>query len=798
MSYRFDELGWYRFEQLCQALLKARFGLGVEAWGRTHDEGKDAYYGGSLELTAGTVSTGPILFQVKFIEQANSPAVDASAAFAKAVQKEAALVKERLRIRQRARIGSYVMMTNACLTPAAVRDALPPLQEAVGCEPCVWHAADISADLTNYPNIRRAFPQLLGIADLQYLFSEVLAKPILERTQATLDGARHLAKVFVPTEAYRAAWQRIRQYSFVVLSGPPEMGKSAIAKMIGLALAAEGWEYYECYHPVDVLQLYKPDVEQIYVADDAFGSTEFDPSLANEWSRELPSIMTRLDKRHRLVWTSRPVPLQKAYGRIRVAGAGVTWDTAGITVSANRLTRGEKSLILYSHAKDARLSEEGKSIVRLVGADLVTNPHFTPLRIKRLVQKSAIEAMAGEGTSSHSEIRARAIRMIEQTTDEWIQSFNLLPCDHQHLLLAMLDAESPRPTQDELEDATRRLFGDTVESFADVVGELAEQFLSTSETIGGIRHDWMHPSCRDLVIGHLALHSGRRDSFLRRCRLPGILLALSTGGGAQGEILLPLLRDGRDWDNLADNAVRAVAALSQNDLTRLLRALSEVTEVMKVGQEQERVRRVVHQCLSAAAERWKTSAEVISLPLLKMYYDLSVCTLPLAPAPELAATWTAATETMTHAVAYLAMGVLEPEPLLQWFRLAMVIQENDPRFIRAVGFPGSYSYNLAHIVQGTNKYLDEPYDPSSIDEFDTEIDSVETVRVVLDYVAAHDESLRNDVDALQQRIERYYEDLGYRKDDLVEDEDDDDEVTDGCESTVSDGYIDLNKLLRDL
>ena len=41
----------------------------------------------------------------------------------------------------------------------------------------------------------------------------------------------------------------LREHHFLVLTGPPEMGKTAIARMLGLALLTEGWEVHECTRP---------------------------------------------------------------------------------------------------------------------------------------------------------------------------------------------------------------------------------------------------------------------------------------------------------------------------------------------------------------------------------------------------------------------------------------------------------------------------------------------------------------------------------------------------------------------
>ena len=52
--------------------------------------------------------------------------------------------------------------------------------------------------------------------------------------RSTLDraAAARLAAVFVPTRAYRRALRRCAEHRFAVLTGPPEMGKTAVARMV--------------------------------------------------------------------------------------------------------------------------------------------------------------------------------------------------------------------------------------------------------------------------------------------------------------------------------------------------------------------------------------------------------------------------------------------------------------------------------------------------------------------------------------------------------------------------------------
>src|SRR5205823_3178464 len=96
-GYNLDALGWYQFERLVQALLRAAYGANLEAWGGTADLGRDAYAEGSLRFPdPNHESLGPFVFQAKFVAAANAPGGDPSRALLKAVRAERDRIGERL------------------------------------------------------------------------------------------------------------------------------------------------------------------------------------------------------------------------------------------------------------------------------------------------------------------------------------------------------------------------------------------------------------------------------------------------------------------------------------------------------------------------------------------------------------------------------------------------------------------------------------------------------------------------------------------------------------------------------
>ena len=56
---------------------------------------------------------------------------------------------------------------------------------------------------------------------------------------------------------------------------------------------------------------------KVFVADDAFGSTEYRPDAAERWAYSLGRLLTMLDRDHWLIWTSRPAPLKAGLRRVQ-------------------------------------------------------------------------------------------------------------------------------------------------------------------------------------------------------------------------------------------------------------------------------------------------------------------------------------------------------------------------------------------------------------------------------------------------------------------------------------------------
>lgn len=479
--YNLDSLGWYQFEWLAQALLKAELGVGIESWGGRGDWGRDAYSSGPLPFPTRTnLTEGPFLFQAKFVSGANAAGATSGPLLMDAVRKESARIAERKALKQWQDPMHYAVITNAPVTAETRAQIKRTFAKATKGVVTVLGGDNVCDLLDHQPTIARSFPQILSIRNLTEILDSIVNRESVNRSAAAVAAAKDIIPVFVPTAAYNRTWGVLANESFAILEGPPEMGKTAIAWMIALAQLANGWEAVVCDEPSDLFRSFKTDIAQVFVADDAFGRTEYDPTMGAKWEKQLDRVLNVLDDRHWLLWTSRRHILERARHEMDLQGRAATIpDAAAVLVNAGRLSRLEKALILYRHAKSASLEAEAKRVLKSNVSLIIGDSAFTPERIRRFVNEtlpSLVDALR-RGELQEASVRQQIHEAIQNPTDRMIKSFRALSAQHKWILIALLeqghsrDVKSLKERYDRLEPERQHL------PFEQVLEELSEAFI---------------------------------------------------------------------------------------------------------------------------------------------------------------------------------------------------------------------------------------------------------------------------------------------------------------------------------
>lgn len=198
-----------------------------------------------------------------------------------------------------------------------------------------------------------------------------------------------------------------------------------------------------------------------------------------------------------------------------------------------------------------------------------------------------------------------------------------------------------------------------------------------------MRVQWVHPSWRDLVIDHLAADEEARAHFLSCCSAHGVLLALSSGGGTQGERQLPLLAGDADWDTLTDRVHHLAPELSVIELQAVLDDLARAIATVEEPMTRVEALALARTLLKRLAQLWDASAAPLSLPALEAWLTLASALPddPPRPAPPaLGRTWS----TLLPRRASGLGDRDELEQLVDWLTLAVLLAEHSRDDLRAL------------------------------------------------------------------------------------------------------------------
>jgi hypothetical protein len=771
LRYRLDDLGPYQFEKLTQSALKGAVGLGVESWGNRGDWGRDAYAPGPLRFPDPNVLTaGPFVFQTKFIEGANAAGSRPSTALVSSASKEATRILERKTRRTWAEPTHFTFISNS-LVDARVREKLRDIfgKTMPSAAIHILGGDDICDMLDKRSGIARAFPQLLSIRDLDELIRFALNTESRARSDTALQLANELVPVFAPTSSYDRTWKVLRKHYFAVLEGPPEVGKSAIAWMVGLTQAAQGWETIVCRTPDVFFQTIDSNQSQVFIADDAFGRTEYDPTRTSRWEADLDLVLHRLDRRHWLVWTSRKHILERACEKMDAQGKARSFpDPGAVLVDVSELSVEERALILFRHARFAALERQAKSLVRRHAAQIIEDPEFTPERIRRFVHEglAPIVSQVNSDRITSEQVSLAVGEALRNPTKQMRLTFEKLPSAYKWFLVALLELP-------EAEDSSLIRISGNVEKlqtlydaycpdadhrpFKTIMDHLTEAFVKVRTTdFGGKVVDWIHPSYRDLVIEELIQNADLRNTFLRRASLEGVKLAVSDTGGRYGSRRLPFIRSAESWDVLQDRCLSLVAA--DDGDREVLEILANAASQNASAEQPSRWTRLLALICKAVQEKWDAGTRLIRPAELDAFARARDHVEPKPALPNLRPTWESLDAHFRESI-----RVAKDDNQLDYgafdnlTAFAGAAKRCAAGFLDDVGFPDRYEAEIATVLySATDALSEDPYatDPDELRAYARRIDSIASSMERLSEIsAAHSDKAERVADRLRGRSE---------------------------------------------
>lgn len=473
---RLKNLSDVDFEDLCRDIARAETGMRFSAFGPGPDDGIDGRHAKGDKKT--------ILQSKHYIGSSFS---QLKSAVRREVKKLPTLTPDR-----------YLLFTSQPLTPHRTDELAAILGEYLKESGDIWGQEDIEAALRNHPAIEKAHLKLwLSSAAV---LERILRSGLESYTQATKQEILDELKVYVRNKSFDEASKKLEEQRVLVVSGPPGVGKTTLAKMISYYYLNEGWQFCAIKSLDEGFAQIDDDTPTIFFFDDFLGRIQLDRQSLLQRESALATFVRRVraSKNARFVLTTRAHIFEEAR-QISDYVDDKRFQLAKYLLNVGSYTRKIKSYILFNH----------------LAASSLTRDHFSALIqgdwLKKIIDHKSYNPRVIASASSDSlddvtpdQYPAYIYSALQNPELIWSKPFRALDTKSQNLLISMFfgsefgeSIDDTRTNFSELHRSISAHYGQptTPTDFEDALKSLESGFVS----ISGSRVSFVNPSLRDFL-----------------------------------------------------------------------------------------------------------------------------------------------------------------------------------------------------------------------------------------------------------------------------------------------------------
>lgn len=476
----FENLSPIDFEDLCRDIAQAHTGNRFSAFGPGPDGGIDGRHAKDGHST---------VLQCKHFQ--GSPFATLLSA-AKA---------ERAKL-DKLKPGRYLFFTSQSLTPKKSDQLAEALGGHLKSPDDIWGKEDLEAALRKFPDIEKSHLKLwlssAGVLD------RILNAGLEAFTNATKEEIKDELKVYVKNKSFNKALSILESKKILIISGPPGVGKTTLAKMLSYSYLNDGWAFYAIKNLDDGFAKINDRSQTIFFFDDFLGRIELNRQALLQNDSLLASFSNRVrnSKNCRFILTTRAHIFEEARQVSDHVDDGKL-QLSKYILDVGAYTRRVKSYILFNHLSTSPLTQahfdsllKGDSLKKIVD-----HKNYNP-RVISSTSSQALEIVNPE------EYPSFILNALDCPQSIWDKPFKSIDLKSQNLLIVMFFCDEFGVDIDQLRqnfaESHRLICSHHLQPTKPTDFEIALKSLESGFiAISGSRVSFVNPSVRDYLASYL-------------------------------------------------------------------------------------------------------------------------------------------------------------------------------------------------------------------------------------------------------------------------------------------------------
>lgn len=465
-NYDFSTLSDIDIEQLSRDLLQEKTGLTFQSFKKGKDKGIDLRY-------AIAENENNIIVQVKHYVKTPFKTMISS------------LKKDEVDKVNKLKPKRYIFITTQSLLPQNKEEIKSIFEPFILSTQDIWDGVHLNNLLGEFPEIEKRHYKLWFSSTT--ILDIIINNSINGRSLFHEGKIKKTASLFVPTDSYEIAYKKLLEKKFLIIKGPPGIGKTTLAENMILRLLKDGYSLTVIDNDIrEAESIFVPNKKQVFLFDDFLGANYLELTKPINSDNTFISFIDRISYSDNklFILTSRTTLLNQAK-ILREKLNTTKLKLSEFEIEIQDYSESNKALILYNHLYYYKtpktfcqnLLEEKKYW------SIIKHENYNPRLIKFITDRNRIEEVTAE---KYYDFISDSLNNPEEI---WKGAYENQIDGSSRFLLATLFSLSGRAYLDFLQNAyekrlnyeiTHNGFMREMDSFNNAIKKLQKGFINTS------------------------------------------------------------------------------------------------------------------------------------------------------------------------------------------------------------------------------------------------------------------------------------------------------------------------------